>query len=187
MRRCTAMSVQDLDELLAQPLQAAFSRRFFTGVPSASLAALPAAKPPAGEQPQAAANAAAEDAPARGALAVGGSPDANLGSSQEAQQQQREREQGLKHTVALAQNLASNRQHGKVRAVHSCCASATVPFRVDLTCGACMQMPNLAASNLTLFGIKISQTASCCTRLLLTCVHLPPSAHGRVVLPCVDA
>ena len=116
--------VQELDELLAQPLQAAFSRRFFTGVPSASLAAKPAAKPSTGAQPQAAGSAAAEDAHASEVLAAGAPVDSIPDERQAAQQQQqqREREQGLKQTVALAQNLASSRQRTKV----FCCTSAAM-------------------------------------------------------------
>lgn len=122
------VSVQELDELLAQPLQAAFSRRFFTGIPSASLAAKPAAaKAPAGGQSQAAASAAADDPSASEAT---GSPCAETlpDRSQEVQrqEQQREREQSLKHTVALAQNLASSRQRAKVREVPSCWTMASM-------------------------------------------------------------
>ncbi len=125
-------SAQELDELLAQPLQAAFSRRFFTGVPSASLAAKPAAEPSGGAQPQAAGSAAVEDAQAGAKVAAGAATDSIPDESQAAQQeqqqqQQREREQGLKQTVALAQNLASSRQRTKVREVPSCCSNAVVP------------------------------------------------------------
>ena len=129
--------MQELDELLALPLQEAFSRRFFTGVPSASLAAQGLPKGRAGARVPTSAGAhaatgaagataaadepvaAATDAePAAAAPAAEAVPDV----SEQAQEQQAQR--GLARTVALAQNLAASRQHAKVRRAEPLHASA---------------------------------------------------------------
>lgn len=112
---------QELEDLLAQPLQASFSRRFFTGVPSASLAAKAPVKPHAAAPPQVSADAPADGSEDEPEAAAEDVPDVMPDMDQQAaehraqqQQQQSEREQGLKQTVALAQKLASSRQLAKV-------------------------------------------------------------------------
>ncbi len=88
--------LQELDRLLAQPLQARFSRRFFTGVPSALLESARPAHAPVGAGAGQKGEAAMTDEEAAAAAAAA-------------------RGAGVARSVRLAQSMADSQAAAKVR------------------------------------------------------------------------